>query len=47
QESGLIHASNILKNTEDIDFIYLDESDIVRHKLVMKIIAAYGKADKE
>ncbi len=47
QESGLIHASNILKNTEDIDFIYLDESDIVRHKLVRKIIAAYGKADKE
>ncbi len=47
QESGLIHASNILKNTKDIDFIYLDESDIVRHKLVRKIIAAYGKATKE
>ncbi len=43
QESGLIHASHILKNTKDIDFIYLDESDIIRHKLVSKIIAAYGK----
>jgi len=43
QESGLIHAAKILKDTRDIDFIYLDENDIVRHKLVIKIIAAYGK----
>lgn len=42
QESGLIHAAGILKNTKDIDFIYLDEKDIIRHKLVSKIIAAYG-----
>ncbi|HSG68473.1 MAG TPA: PhoH family protein [Bacteroidales bacterium] len=43
QESGLIHAANILKNTNDIDFIYLDEKDIIRHKLVVKIISAYSK----
>jgi phosphate starvation-inducible PhoH-like protein len=42
QESGLIHAAGVLKETKDIDFIYLDEKDIVRHKLVSKIIAAYG-----
>ncbi len=42
QESGLIHASGILKDTKDIDFIHLDEKDIIRHKLVGKIIAAYG-----
>ena len=42
QESGLIHAAGILKETKDIDFIYLDEKDIIRHKLVSKIIAAYG-----
>lgn len=48
QESGLIHALRILKNTAGIDFIYLDEKDIVRHKLVSKIIAAYGyKKEKE
>jgi phosphate starvation-inducible PhoH-like protein len=43
QESGLIHADRILKKTTGIDFIYLDESDIIRHKLVSKIIAAYGR----
>lgn len=42
QDSGLIHALQILKNTNGIDFIYLDENDIVRHKLVSKIIAAYA-----
>ena len=43
QESGLIHATRILKNTKDIDFVYLDENDIIRHKLVVKIIKAYAK----
>ena len=43
QESGLVHSQNILKGTKDIDFIYLDESDIIRHKLVIKIIEAYGR----
>jgi phosphate starvation-inducible PhoH-like protein len=48
QESGLIHALRILKNTAGIDFIYLDDKDIIRHKLVSKIIAAYGyKKDKD
>ncbi|MCK4569694.1 MAG: PhoH family protein [Bacteroidales bacterium] len=42
QESGLIHAARILKDTKDIDFIYLNENDIIRHKLVIKIIKAYG-----
>ena len=42
QESGLIHAARILKETKGIGFIYLDENDIIRHKLVIKIIAAYG-----
>lgn len=47
QKSGLIHAAKILKQTRDIDFIYLDESDIIRHKLVSKIIAAYGSNTNE
>jgi phosphate starvation-inducible PhoH-like protein len=47
QESGLIHADRILKKTSGIDFIYLDESDIIRHKLVSKIIAAYGRKNTE
>lgn len=45
QKSGLIHASNILQGIKGIDFVFLDEQDIVRHKLVARIIKAYSKAD--
>ena len=41
QNSGLIQATRILKNVEGIDFIYLDNSDVVRHHLVTKIIQQY------
>lgn len=43
QESGLIHATRILKGIPGMDFIYLDQRDIIRHRLVVKIIEAYGK----
>lgn len=43
QPSGLPQAERILKNIERLKFIYLDESDVVRHKLVKEIIQAYGK----
>lgn len=43
QESGLIHAAKILKGIPGMDFIYLDQRDIIRHKLVIRIIEAYGK----
>lgn len=42
-KSGLIHADKILKNINGIKFIHLDESDIIRHNLVSKIINAYTK----
>ncbi|MEM7549107.1 MAG: PhoH family protein [Bacteroidota bacterium] len=41
QESGLRHALHILKNISSIGCIYLDERDVVRHKLVKEIIKAY------
>jgi len=41
QSSGLIHAMQILKKVKGIDFIFLDESDIIRHKLVSRIVNAY------
>jgi phosphate starvation-inducible PhoH-like protein len=41
QHSGLAQASKILKNIPGIDFIMLDETDVIRHKLVTKIIKAY------
>ncbi len=43
QESGLIHAAKILKDIPGMEFIYLDQRDIIRHRLVAKIIEAYGK----
>lgn len=43
QESGLIHAQSILKGINGISFVYLDETDIIRHKLVNRIIRAYTK----
>ncbi len=43
--SGLVEASVILKNIKDIGFIYFTEDDVVRHKLVSKIIRAYERAN--
>ena len=39
--SGLKEALLILKNVEGVGIIFLDDKDVVRHKLVKKIIAAY------
>lgn len=43
QASGLIHAQSILKEISGLEFIYLDHSDIIRHKLVSRIITAYAR----
>jgi len=43
QSSGLIHSMKLLKNIPGMDFIMLDERDIVRHRLVNKIVEAYDK----
>ncbi len=43
QPSGLIQAMRILKDINGIDFIIFDTSDVIRHKLVKKIILAYEK----
>ncbi len=42
QVSGLIHVQAVLNDVPGIEFIYLDNSDIIRHKLVSRIINAYG-----
>jgi len=39
--SGLIEIQHLLKNIKGIQFIYLNEKDVVRHHLVQKIIKAY------
>ncbi len=39
--SGLKEALLILKNVSGVGIVYLDDKDVIRHKLVKKVIAAY------
>jgi phosphate starvation-inducible PhoH-like protein len=47
QKSGLKEAVYLLKEVKDIGFIQLTEVDVVRHKLVRKILEAYQKRERE
>jgi phosphate starvation-inducible protein PhoH and related proteins len=42
QRSGLRGAAARLENLDDVGVVELDESDVVRHPLVAKIVRAYG-----
>ena len=44
QDSGLVQAVRLLRNIEGISFVELDETDIVRHRLVKEIVRAFDKA---
>jgi phosphate starvation-inducible protein PhoH and related proteins len=43
-DSGLLEIERILKGIEGIEFVYLNEHDVVRHRLVKDIIRAYEDA---
>ena len=43
RESGLIHASEVLKNLVGISFTEFQISDVVRHPLVQTIVEAYAQ----
>jgi phosphate starvation-inducible PhoH-like protein len=45
EDSGLLQIESILRGIEGIEFIYLDQLDVVRHRLVKEIIQAYAAAD--
>ena len=47
QKSGLIEALHILNKVEGIGVVNLDKSDIVRHRLVTRIVNAYENYDRE
>ena len=47
QKSGLIEALHILNNVEGIGIVTLDRRDIVRHKLVTRIVNAYEQFDND
>jgi phosphate starvation-inducible protein PhoH and related proteins len=43
QKSGLLEVLDVLKETKNIEFVHLDERDVLRHRLVKSIIKAYHK----
>ena len=43
QHSGLMGAINLIKNIDGIGVVHLEAKDVVRHKLVKKIVAAYDQ----
>lgn len=45
EHSGLIRVAKILKKIEGIEFVYLNDQDVVRHRLVQEIIRAYERED--
>ena len=47
QQSGLILADRILRGVKGIDFIYMENKDVVRHHLVTKIITRYEAYESE
>jgi len=47
KQSGLIDAMHILKNVKGIAHIEFDKNDIVRHKLVSRIVEAYEKRTEQ
>lgn len=45
--SGLEVALKVLKDVDDISFVFLDNNDVVRHPLVQKIVKAYEDYDNK
>src|SRR5579859_800087 len=43
QVSGLVTVADVLSEVDGIDFVRFGEEDVVRHKLVQRIVAAYGE----
>jgi phosphate starvation-inducible PhoH-like protein len=43
EDSGLLEVERILQEIDGISFIYLNEADVVRHRLVKDIIQAYAR----
>lgn len=43
-KSGLVRVEEILKGVKGLSFVYFEQSDVVRHPLVAKIITAYEQA---
>ena len=46
KRSGLLEAVDVLNSVEGVAFVYFDETDVVRHELVQRIVRAYEKYDR-
>ena len=46
QKSGLRHSLDLLSDVKGIGIVHLNEKDVIRHKLVMRIIQAYKQENK-
>lgn len=47
ERSGLVHVSKILEGIDEIGFTYFNAKDVVRHRLVQKIVEAYDAHDQK
>ena len=45
--SGLVHVSKVLKDIPEIGFTYFNARDVVRHRLVQRIVEAYDEFDRQ
>ena len=41
--SGLVDAIDVLRDIDGIEFVYFDQNDVIRHRLVKEIIGAYAR----
>ena len=46
RRSGLVHALDVLRDTEGIRMVYLTHKDVVRHELVQRIIRSYEREER-
>jgi phosphate starvation-inducible PhoH-like protein len=46
QKSGLIVVNDILEGVDGVEFVHFGGEDVVRHKLVQRIVAAYDEHAK-
>ncbi|MFP4109320.1 MAG: PhoH family protein, partial [Desulfonatronovibrio sp.] len=45
--SGLVQTQKVLSGIKEIDFVYFNERDVIRHSLVGRIVHAYDKFDRK
>ncbi|WP_028574836.1 PhoH family protein [Desulfonatronovibrio hydrogenovorans] len=45
--SGLIQTQKVLAGIDEIEFVYFNEKDVIRHSLVGRIVRAYDRFDRE